>query len=354
MPERSGYAGLVTPIQSASPVLAETFSAAHAVELAQVVRSGFVESRHIGSAIVLNQHAEVIRSLGDPQAPVFPRSALKPFQAIAAMNSGVGLRSAAAVLASASHCGTQRHISVVRSMIAQAGLTEAALQCPPALPRDNASRTELLRDNVEPAPIYMECSGKHAAFLLACAQNGWPIENYLDPQHPVQLQVRDVIERFCGERPLLTGVDGCGAPVFAISLAGLARGFARIRTSSASSPFALYRNAGILADAVLSEGWAIDGPGRPDTVIVDQLGVFTKTGAEGIIAMAAPDGTTAAVKILDGSPRAAALVSLSLLVDAGAVPQDQAEATIARLPLQLSGGGAVVGEIRVSPTIIAG
>ncbi|RLP74814.1 asparaginase [Mycetocola tolaasinivorans] len=341
----------MTTSDAASPVRAETFSAARAVELAQVVRSGFVESRHAGSAIVLNQHAEVVRSIGDPNAPIFPRSTLKPFQAIAMMNSGVGLRSAAAALATASHAGTQRQIQVVRSMIAQAGLTEAALQCPPALPRDNATRTELLRDNVEPAPIYMECSGKHAAMLLACAQNGWPVESYLDPQHPVQQQVRDVIERFCGERPVATGVDGCGAPVFAISLAGLARGYARIRTSSSSSPFALYRNAGILVDAVLADAWGIDGPGRPDTIIADRHGAFAKTGAEGVMVISAPDGTTAAVKVLDGSPRAAALVALTLLADAGALdPTDVAE-TLTRLPLHLSGGGAVVGDIRVSPLL---
>ena len=337
-----------------APDLVETFPAASAVELAIVTRSGFVESRHSGSAIVLNQHADVIRTLGDPSAPVFGRSALKPFQAIAVMNAGVGLRGAAAVLASASHAGTQRHISVVRSILAQAGLTDIALQCPADWPTDAAARDELVRDNSTASPIYMNCSGKHAAMLLACVTNGWPIETYLENDHPMQVQVRDVLERFTGERPVLTGVDGCGTPVHALSLAGLARGIGRIRTSSPTSPFAIYRNAGILCAAVLENGWALDGPGRANTIVIDRLGVFAKLGAEGVMVMAAPDGTTVALKMLDGSLRAATLVGLTLLVDAGALDRDAVDAVLPDLNLSVLGGDHSVGEIRVSPLLEQG
>lgn len=334
-----------------APDLVETFTTASAVELAVVTRSGFVESRHSGSAIVIDQHADVIRSLGDTAAPVYGRSALKPFQAIAVMNAGVGLRGAAAVLAAASHAGTQRHVSVVRSILAQAGLTEIALQCPADWPVDATARDELVRDNGGPSPIYMNCSGKHAAMLLACVTNGWPIETYLENDHPMQLQVRDVLERFTGERPVHTGVDGCGTPVHALSLSGLARGIGRIRTSSPTSPFAIYRNAGLLCQAVLENGWALDGPGRANTVVIDRLGVFAKLGAEGVMAMAGPDGTTVALKILDGSLRAATLVGLSLLVDAGALDRDAVDAVLPELRLSISGGDHAVGEIRVSPLL---
>ncbi|MFU8945770.1 asparaginase [Mycetocola zhadangensis] len=330
---------------------AGTFSTTSAVELAVVERSGFIESRHSGSAIVIDQHADVLRSLGDPSAPVFLRSTMKPFQAIAVMNAGVGLRGAAAVLATASHSGTQRHVSVVRSILAQAGLTETALQCPADWPADGAARDELLKDNGDKSPIYMNCSGKHAAMLLACVTNNWPIESYLDPEHPLQHAILDVVERFTGERPVASGIDGCGAPVHALSLAGLARGISRIRTSSPSSPFAIYRNAGILCQAVLEDGWALDGPGRANTVVIDRLGVFAKLGAEGVMVMAAPDGTTVALKMLDGSLRAATLVGLSLLVDAGALSRDAVEEIRPELSLDVLGGTGVVGEIRVSPTL---
>jgi L-asparaginase II len=321
------------------------------VELAIVERNGFVESRHSGSAIVIDQHADVLRSVGDPSAPVFLRSTMKPFQAIAVMNAGVGLRGAAAVLATASHSGTQRHVSVVRSILAQAGLTETALQCPADWPGDGAARDELLKDNGDKSPIYMNCSGKHAAMLLACVTNNWPIESYLDPEHPLQHAILDVVERFTGERPAASGVDGCGAPVHALSLAGLARGISRIRTSSPTSPFAIYRNAGILCQAVLEEGWALDGPGRANTIVIDRLGVFAKLGAEGVMVMAAPDGTTVALKMLDGSLRAATVVGLSLLVDAGALRKDAVDEVLPELGLDVFGGSAVVGQIRVSPTL---
>lgn len=334
-----------------APSLVETFPTASAVELAIVTRSGFVESRHSGSAVVIDQHADVLRSLGDPTAPIFPRSALKPFQAIAVMNAGVGLRGAAAVLATASHAGTQRHVSVVRSILAQAGLTEIALQCPAGWPTDQTARDELVRDNSGPSPIYMNCSGKHAAMLLACVTNGWPIETYLEADHPMQVQIRDVVERFTGERPVHTGVDGCGAPVPALSLSGLARGIGRIRTSSPTSPFAIYRNAGLLCQAVLENGWALDGPGRANTVVVDRLGVFAKLGAEGVMVMAAPDGTTVALKILDGSLRAATVVGLSLLTDAGALDREAVDAVLPDLHLTVMGGDRAVGEIRVSPLL---
>ena len=334
-----------------APDLVETFTTASAVELAVVTRSGFVESRHSGSAIVLDQHADVIRSLGNTAAPVYGRSSLKPFQAIAVMNAGVGLRGAAAVLATASHAGTQRHVSVVRSILAQAGLTEIALQCPADWPLDATARDELVRDNGGASPIYMNCSGKHAAMLLACVTNGWPIETYLENDHPMQVQVRDVLERFTGERPVHTGVDGCGTPVQALSLAGLARGIGRIRTSSPTSPFAIYRNAGILCQAVLENGWAIDGAGRANTVVIDRLGVFAKLGAEGVMVMAAPDGTTVALKMLDGSLRAATLVGLSLLVDAGALERDVVDSVLPDLRLSVTGGDRTVGEIRVSPLL---
>ncbi|GAB3617850.1 asparaginase [Okibacterium endophyticum] len=339
-----------TQSNHAGPPL-ETFTAASAHELAIVVRSGFVESRHSGSAIVIDQHADVIRQVGDVSTPVFPRSTLKPFQAIAVMNAGVGLRGAAAVLATASHAGTPRHVSVVRSILAQAGLTEDALQCPAEWPLDQASRSELVRVNGSASPVHMNCSGKHAAMLLACVQNGWPVETYLDPAHPLQLQVKDVIERFTGERPAATGVDGCGAPVFAISLTALARGIARVRTSSPSSPFAIYRNAGILCEAVLQNAWAIDGDGRANTTVIERLGVFAKGGAEGVMVMAAPDGTTVALKMLDGGSRATTIVGLHLLARAGAISAADVDTVAPDLGLAVLGGGKPVGGIRVSPLL---
>lgn len=324
------------------------FTGAEAAELAVVERSGFVESRHLGSAVVLGADGSIARSLGNPAAPIFPRSSMKPFQAVAVMGAGVPLDGTAAVLATASHAGTPAHLSVVRGLLAQAQLTEDALQCPPDWPLDSSSREDAIRAGKHKHPLYMNCSGKHAAMLLACTMNGWQTETYLDPQHPMQLLVRDTIERLTGEKVVATGIDGCGAPVHAMSLNTLARGVQRIATASAGSPFALYRNAATLTNAVLTNGWAIDGPGRANTVVIDRLGVFAKGGAEGVMIMAAPDGTTVALKILDGSLRAASVVALSLLVDAGALERSAVDAILPELDLAVLGRGVPVGEIRAS------
>ena len=324
------------------------FTGDQAVELAVVERSGFVESRHVGSAIVLGPDGSVVRSLGAPDAPVFPRSSMKPFQAIAIMGAGVPLEGAAAVLATASHAGTPAHLSVVRGLLAQAQLTDDALQCPVDWPLDAAARDEAIRAGHQKQPLYMNCSGKHAAMLLACMVNGWPTESYLEVQHPLQQLIRDVVERLTGDKVVATGIDGCGAPVFAMTLAALARGIQRIATASEGSPFALYRNAAALKKAVLADGWAIDGPGRANTVVIDELGVFAKLGAEGVMVMAAPDGTTVALKILDGSLRAATIVALSLLADAGALERSAIDTVAPRLDLAVLGRGAPVGSIRAS------
>lgn len=329
--------------------MAQTFSIADAVELAVVERSGFVESRHAGTAIVLDPEGTAIVRLGDPDAPILPRSSLKPLQALACVTAGATLEDERLALATASHSGTDRHVAVVREILDTAGVDEAALACPPAWPGDDATRRELVRELGQPERIRMNCSGKHAAMLLACRAGGWDTAGYLDPNHPLQLHVREVIERLTGAKTLATAVDGCGAPVYAMPLSSLARAIHRIGTSSERSPFALHRSAGLLVQAVRANPWAIDGPGRPDTIAIERLGVFAKGGAEGVMVMVAPGGTTVALKILDGNGRAATAIALTLLERAGALASADVAQTLAQLPLTVSGGGQDVGAIR--PTV---
>jgi len=328
--------------------MAGTFSIADSVELAVVERSGFIESRHAGSAIVLTPEGEVLRSLGDVRTPVFPRSALKPFQAVAVMTSGVVLRGEDAAIAMASHSGTAAHVALVKGLLDREGLSGSALGCPPALPGDRAAREQLLRAGGTAERVFMTCSGKHAAMLLACVRNGWPVEGYLSSEHPLQRKILDVLERLTGERPAASAIDGCGAPVHAISLTGLARGIQKITTAQTSSPFALYREAAELAEAARAHPWAVAGPGQPDTVSIERLGVFAKFGAEGVMVMTAPNGTTVALKVLDGSSRASTIVALRLLADAKALDHDDVDLARAELDLWVMGGDRPVGEIRAT------
>lgn len=328
--------------------MTETFSVQDSVELAVVERGGFVESRHAGSAVVLNPAGEIVTRLGNPDALILPRSSLKPLQAVAVVTAGAALEGERLALATASHHGTDRHAAVVRDMLGAVGLTEDALACPASWPSDTPTRDAMVRDHLEAAPVRHNCSGKHAAMLSACVATGWDIAGYLDPAHPLQLHIREVVERLTGEKIAATVIDGCGAPVHALTLTGLARGVHRIGTSSERSPFALHRVAGALVRAVRENPWTIQGPGQPDTVMTERFGVFSKLGAEGVQVMVAPDGTTVALKVLDGALRASSLIALQLLANAGAhTAAEVVEA--AALPLfAVQGGGQDVGRIRAT------
>lgn len=310
------------------------------VELAVLERSGMIESRHLGAAVVLAPDGSVLRALGDVDALTYPRSSLKPFQAIAVLRAGVPLRGEQLALAMASHCGTAEHQRVAAEMLTSGGLTENDLQCPADWPSDSES---LAHARVEGARsrLAMNCSGKHAAFLLACLQNGWPIASYLDPEHPLQASIRQTVEEFTGGPIGHHGTDGCGAPVFGISLRALATAISRVvqRGDEHSSR---------LVAAVKEHPWAIDGAGRANTTVVEELGLFAKMGAEGVNVMAAPDGTAVAVKVLDGNGRATTLVALHLLAEAGAIDSAAAQAVIERTTDPVLGGGLPVGEIRVA------
>ena len=310
------------------------------VELAILSRSGLDESRHLGAAVVVSPDGTIARSLGDADALVYGRSSLKFFQAIAVLRSGVSLAGAQLVLATASHSGTSAHVDVVRSLLARAGLGEDALQCPLDWPLDSASRSAASA----PARVTMNCSGKHAAFLLACVENGWPSASYLAPEHPLQQLIRDTVEEFTGEPIGQVGVDGCGAPVFATTLRGLAIAVGRVSAARDGS-------AALLAAAVLADPWAIDGPGRANTVVIEQLGLLTKGGAEGVIVMGAADGTAVALKMLDGSARATSLVALQLLASVGAISVEDADRVGTLTTEKVLGGGLPVGVIRVSELV---
>jgi len=320
--------------------------AAGVVELAVLSRSGLDESRHLGAAAVVGPDGTMLSAHGDVDALVYGRSSLKFFQAITVLRSGVSLEGAQLVLASASHAGTAAHVAVVRELLDRAGLTADDLQCPIDWPTDSASR----RAATEPSRLFMNCSGKHAAFLLACVDNGWPTADYLDPAHPLQQRIRATVEEFTATGPSHNpveshspvehvGVDGCGAPVFAVTLRGLATAVGRVSRDP---------DGARLAAAILAEPWALDGEGRQNTVVIEQLGLLAKGGAEGVIVMAAPDGTALALKMIDGSPRATTLVALQLLASVGAIAQTEADRVSELTTEKVLGGGVPVGSIRAS------
>lgn len=321
----------------------ETFTARDAVELALVERSGFVESRHLGSAVVLDPDGVPVRTLGDVTTPVFARSSLKPVQAATCLALGADLHDEAAGLATASHAGTPAHVAVVARMLAEGDLTPSDLRCPQAWPGDSAARQEWAAAGHGPDRLHMNCSGKHAAMLRACRAQGWSTHDYTDPGHPLQREIAATLERAGGEPIAATGVDGCGAPLFAVSLTALARATAWATAPDAADP--AQAAAARVVEAVHRFPWTIDGEGRENTLVIQHLGALAKGGAEGVLVVAAPGGCVA-LKVLDGAARPATLVALTLLTQAGALDADAVAAFLPRLPLDVRGGDEVVGRIR--------
>lgn len=330
-PSQPSHADRAAPTSALAPVVPPV--------LAEVVRSGFVEGRHRGSLVVLGADGAVELALGEVTAPVFPRSSNKPMQAAGVLRAGLDLAGERLALAAASHSGEPFHRDLVRKMLDEYGLDPALLQCPPDLPLDAEERETYLASGAEPDRVTMNCSGKHTAMLAVCAQQGWPLETYLDPEHPLQRVIHRVVEDAAGEPVAVVGTDGCGAPLMAISLVGLARAF---RSFVAAEPGSAERR---VADAMRAHPEYVAGSRRADTWLMREVpGSLSKMGAEAVQAVALPDGRALAFKIEDGATRALGPVlarALTLLgVDAPVVGR------IGRAPLL--GGGREVGEIRAS------
>lgn len=310
---------------------AETFTADAAVELAIVERSGFIESRHIGSAVLLDPSGTPAATLGAVDAPVFVRSTLKPLQAIASMRMGAELTGPALGLATASHRAEQRHIDVVVDMLASAGLDESHLRCPAVAPADRVTRDARAAAGHPTSRLHFNCSGKHAAFLLAAVAGGHPTDTYLDPNHPVQQEVERVVEELTGAPPLAIGVDGCGAPVHALTLTALATAISHVARGADEL-------SSRLMDGVFAHPWTVEGRGRPNTTVLEELGVFAKFGAEGVMVMATRTGWSVAAKCLDGSSRPTTLTALRLLEASGDVPAEAAQRVLEELTQPVTGG----------------
>ena len=315
---------------------------AHPV-LAQVVRSGMVESWHRGSAVVLAADGSTLFAAGHVTAPMFPRSSNKPMQGTAMLRSGLDLDGQLLALACASHSGEDFHVDGAREILRRAGLTEADLQCPPDLPLDEAARAVFLRAGGEADRIHMNCSGKHSAMLSTCVANGWPTESYRDPAHPLQISIKRVVEALAGETVMTIGVDGCGAPLMALTLSGLARAFAAVNTAPEGSAERK------VAKAMSANPTWMSGTTRYEAALMTAVpGMLMKPGADGVCAFSLADGRAAAVKIDDGGQRGLPPIMAQLLLDLlGADPATGADLAALKemTSAPVRGGGQPVGEI---------
>lgn len=315
-----------------------------------------IESIHRGHAVICDDQGEVIEAWGDPSKVIFPRSSCKMVQALPLVESGAAeqLSPAQLALACASHQGAVGHVEAVRAWLDDLGKSDGDLRCGPQPSRDRPTREGMIRAGDAPCRVHNNCSGKHAGFLTLAAHLGAGPE-YHELDHPVQKAARAAMEETAGEEAGAVGIDGCSAPNFAVSLAGLGRSMAAFATA-ADRTDARSRAMVRLVDAMRRHPALVAGTGRACTELMEAMGgrVAVKTGAEGVFIAILPDARRAiALKIEDGGTRAAECAVAALLVRLGALDYDH-PLTRRRLDTTLTNfAGLEVGEMRAAPGLIS-
>jgi L-asparaginase II len=309
--------------------------------IVEVTRGGMAESRHRAAIAVTDARGRVAFQAGDIEALVYPRSAIKPMQALPLIESGAadrfGLGQAEIALACASHAAEPRHVETVRAWLARLGLGEADLECGPQ----------------GPGPLHNNCSGKHAGFLTLARHKGWPTAGYIRFEHPVQQTVLGALEQLagCDLAAAPRGIDGCGIPVYGMPLGNLAMAAAQL-ADPRNLPESRARAAARALDAMAAEPAMLAGNGRFATRIAETIGrrALVKNGAEGVyIAVLREAGLGVAIKIDDGAARAAEVAAGALLRKFDAIgPFEAARLKDALEPKIVNWSGREVGVIRLA------
>ncbi len=298
--------------------------------LAELVRNDVVESQHVGHFVALNSDGSILFSKGDPDQLIYPRSSYKSILASAMVRNGSALEPRLLALTCASHSGLSMHQNGALEILALAGLDQDALRNVKGKPLDDAAALA----NPEPTRLAMNCSGKHAGMLMGCAVNGWPAESYLDVEHPVQVAFKHELESLSGEKISHTAIDGCGAPLFLISLLGLARAIRALTVSTDPVHQSVVQACRTFPEMVA-------GPDRMSTIFMKRFpGVFMKSGAESIMVASVPDGRSFAYKVNDGGLRPRLALSIAGLKLLGIEAGDELE--------KVYGGDEIVGSIRAT------
>lgn len=277
-----------------------------------LVRSGLVEAEHRGAVAAMDGMGRLVATAGDVERVFFLRSAAKPIQAAVTQSLGGAMVDSMLAVAAASHGGQPVHVGIVEWMLVEVGLDESFLRCPHAWPlSESARRRVVAAGHRRPRRVWHNCSGKHAAMLRTCVAQGWPVEGYLSPDHPLQQAMAAAHGEATGVNPGPPGVDGCGVPVFRASTVGMARAYAQLATQEELRPVwqAMHRFPALVSDV-----------GEADTSVATWLDGAAKRGAQGCLGLGIRNRMGVAIKIWDGADRATgpgmieALRQLGLLV----------------------------------------
>jgi L-asparaginase II len=320
--------------------------------LATVWRGGVVEARIRGHVVVGDAAGDPITYAGDPLSATTLRSCVKPLQALPFVRLAaekLGASAAEIAIACASHQGEDEHLATVRGLLARANVPEEALGCGPQMPSDEATARRLLASGGVPKPIHNNCSGKHAAMLATCAVMGWPLDGYMDPDHPCQRAVTAAMSEQLGvdlsQAP--SGIDGCGLTTYGVTLLALAHAFA-----VAGSDPAFQR----CQDAMAAHPFLVAGTRRFDTALLEAAGrtLTAKIGGAAVwVAVGRPGGPGVAIKLEAGAAEAIPVVAIAVLQRLGQLDAELPAGLqpFARLPLH-NWAGREVGEIVAEPTAI--
>jgi len=297
--------------------------------LAKVTRGDLVESLHLGHLIVLNADGSTYLSKGSPELPIYPRSAIKSLQAAAMLKAGLIVKDDELAIICASHSGSENHIDLVIKMLTSRDISMSQLKN--AVDKPLGEKEKIAWGDKAPSQLAQNCSGKHAGMLITCKQNGWDMATYLDINHPLQIAIKNEIEELAGEKVSEVSIDGCGAPLFAISLTGLARAISNLVKSKDE----LYQQ---IVSACTKYPELVAGDGRLTTRMMQAVpGLFMKEGAEGVQVCALRDGRVIAIKIIDGSWRPVAPIIMEIFSRWGVEMPDES--------VKIYGGGSVIGEV---------
>lgn len=281
--------------------------------LVEVTRGSLVESRHRGMVVAVDGEGKVVFAAGEVQTPVFPRSACKAMQALPLVESGAadayGFGNRELALSAASHSGEDAHAELAASMLARAGRDGSALECGAHWSFDQSPLIHQARTLDKPTALHNNCSGKHAGFVCAACHSGMEVEGYVTYEHPLQGEIRGIMEGLTGA--VLAhdncGTDGCSIPTYAVPLDGLARGFGKMLTGRGLEPIRARASRRII-DACMAEPFYVAGTRRFCTELMEVAPgqIFAKTGAEGVYCALLPElGISIALKCEDGAGRAA-------------------------------------------------
>lgn len=300
--------------------------------LLEVVRNDLVESVHAGHLLVTDSTGREVLALGELDSLIYPRSAVKGLQAAAMVRAGLRLKPKELALVCASHAGSDEHLAIASEILKSAGLNESALQNTPDKPLGAAERSAWGDRPI--SSLAANCSGKHAGMVATCASAGWDLKSYRDPSHPLQLAIRAEFEALSGEKITKVAIDGCGAPLFAITFRAMTRAISNLVNST--DPI----HQEVVA-ACMAYPEMVSGAGRLPTVLMERVPrLFAKDGAEGVFVIALVDGGAITWKMSDGSQRGAGALAAASLSRLGI--EIELERELVR------GGGEVVGEIRAS------